>query len=74
MRYNFNEIGFSIEKTGKCPNCGKKAKRTKRFYQTINPFNKNAEGNIKTKAEIFNQLKIESDKWEKEHVYHAKCE
>lgn len=42
---------------------GKRRQETKVFMQTINPFNKNADGLVKTSAEIIDELRIERDKW-----------
>ena len=43
---------------------GKKRKRQKTFEQTINPFNKNPDGSVKTRADIIKELNSECRKWE----------
>lgn len=70
----FQEIGYTSSKSGKCPVCGKMARRNKYFYQTLNPFNKNAQGVPKTGGEIIAELRPKSEAWKKEPCYHAKCE
>lgn len=42
---------------------GKKRQQTKEFYQTISPFNRDAEGNQKTYAQIMVEIKAERDNW-----------
>jgi hypothetical protein len=42
---------------------GKKRQKTKKFYQTISPFNKNLNGEIKTIDEIYLELYAERDAW-----------
>lgn len=61
IRVNFNEI--SIRGTKKFYINDKIVTRTKKFYQTLNPFNKNKYGNPKTKEEILEALIIERDLW-----------
>ena len=36
----FEEVSIHRCKSGKCRTCGKRRKRTKKFFQTLNPFNK----------------------------------
>lgn len=74
MIVNFNEISLHSQKSGTCPMCRTPARRSKKFYQTLNPFNKNKNGFIKTREEILKELKEEINQWHKEPVYHAKCE
>lgn len=70
---HFEEVGFSSTKTGTCPACGKPARRTQRFYQTLNPWNTNAAGQPKTRQEIIDALRVEAEKWKQKPTYHAKC-
>lgn len=42
---------------------GKKRKRTRRFYQTRNPFNTNAQHVPKSREEILVELEAERDAW-----------
>lgn len=45
---------------------GKRRQQSREFYQTLNPFNKNAQGNPKTRKEILAELIAERDAWIKE--------
>lgn len=53
--YRFQEVKRSKTVKFKCP-CGKRFQRTVSATQTINPFNKNADGLVKTYTEIWKEL------------------
>lgn len=42
---------------------GKKHQTTKQFWQTINPFNKTADGRVKGYTDILHELVAERDAW-----------
>ena len=69
----FAEVKLTSVKKGKCIYCGRNCTMTKKFYQTINPFNKNKDGEMKTAKEITDELIAESVEWRKEDMYHKKC-
>ncbi|WP_216674650.1 hypothetical protein, partial [Enterobacter hormaechei] len=52
----FDEVSTFAEKSGKCDVCGKACKRREKFYQTLNPFNKNPDGSVKTHQEIRKEI------------------
>ena len=52
MTINFQEIKRKIVKRGKCIKCGKNCTRTIVENQTVNPFNKNKDGTIKSYNEV----------------------
>ncbi|GJK16229.1 hypothetical protein ACOY7H_20790 [Enterobacter roggenkampii] len=70
----FDEISTFAEKSGKCDVCGKACKRREKFYQTLNPFNKNADGSVKTYQEIRKEIELKATEWKLKPVRHAKCE
>ena len=45
---------------------GKKKTRTMKFCQTLNPFNKNADGSVKNRDQIMVEITKERDDWMKE--------
>lgn len=47
---------------------GKRRQETRKFSQTINPFNRNADGTIKTREEIMKELIAKRDAWLKEPI------
>ena len=66
-RIDFEEISLTGEKNIKCNGgCGRRLKRRKKFCQTINPFNLNAERQVKSKQEIYEELRLDLRIWETE--------
>jgi hypothetical protein len=70
----YDEVKLSGSKAGICPACGKRAQRSYTVSQTINPFNKNKEGQYKNYSEIMEENHKELRIWEEKPIYHAKCE
>lgn len=73
-RMTFNEVAVNPSKSGICPVCGKKATRSAKFFQTLNPFNTNDDGSVKTRAQIYDELAIKVAEWKTKPTFHAKCE
>lgn len=71
--YRFQPVQRRAVKNLPCPDCGKKVKRQTTFEQTINPFNKNAEGEPKSWQEIQAELKVQADAWRVEPVQCKAC-
>lgn len=74
MIVNFEKVSMTGFKAGGCQACGKRAARHKEFFQTINPFNKNTDGQVKDRSEINKELSEDIYEWSLQPVYHAKCE
>ena len=70
----FEEVKSYYEKRGACAGCGKQVVRKTSFSQTINPFNKAADGSPKTHRQILDELNEKGRLWKLEPIYHAKCE
>ena len=70
----FEKVGRKISKSGPCAKCGKRAKRTEEFFQTINPWNKNNDGMIKSRNEINDELRDNINAWVISPIYHQRCE
>jgi hypothetical protein len=70
--YSFQRVNLPAEQAGKCPVCAKRVVRRQTFWQTINPWNKNAEGQPKTYDEIRVDLRAERDAWVPDFT-HEKC-
>lgn len=51
-RYTFEEIVLKHIERFTCRSCGKPRRRTISYSQTVNPFNKNPDGSVKTRAEV----------------------
>jgi hypothetical protein len=60
----FNEVVVHGMKSIKCAGgCGRTLKRSRKFWQTLSPFNKNASGELKSRDGIFGELKAERNAW-----------
>ena len=61
MKFTFNEV--AIKATKRWKEDGKTRTKTRKFYQTLNPFNKNADGTVKTREQIMTEITAERDAW-----------
>lgn len=61
--YTFQRVTRPVSKTVPCRGCGKKLKRSTTLEQTINPFNKNEDGTVKTHRQILIELESEAEDW-----------
>lgn len=61
---HFPPVTRTAYRNVKCVVCGKRRKRQKTFEQTINPFNRNAAGQPKTRREIWKELDEQSRAWQ----------
>lgn len=57
MKMNFEKIELKQRVMVPCMKCKKKAQRVISDYQTINPFNKDSKGNLKTRDQIMSEVK-----------------
>lgn len=73
-RHTFDEVKLSVKATAPCGKCGKKCSRSKKFWQTLNPFNTNADGSIKTRDQIMVELQAQAAQYRTQTIYHEKCE
>lgn len=69
----YRDVKQYATKRGLC-GCGKTRERTKLFYQTLNPFNRNVAGNVKTAGEIRTELIDEIAAWRKEPITCRQCD
>jgi hypothetical protein len=61
--YNFEEVSIQHTKRWTDPVTGKKRQQTKKFYMTLNPFNKNEDGTVRTRQDIYRELAKQRDAW-----------
>lgn len=73
MRVTFEEVALRAAKSGLC-GCGKRRTRQQKFWQTLNPFNINENGESRSRAEIYDDLKLRVAAWKLEPITCAKCE
>lgn len=60
--YTFQEVRHTKTVRLKCP-CGKRFQRSYAATQTVNPFNKNTDGTVKTYSEILREVIAEANAW-----------
>lgn len=71
--YRFESIPRRATKALPCPVCGKKVRRQRTFTETANPFNRNADGVVKTRREIWDSLGAKAAEWQTEPETCAAC-
>jgi hypothetical protein len=59
----FERVPMTVSKTVKCASCGKRLRRQRTFEQTINPWNRNAQGLPRTYEEILAALREKAAGW-----------
>lgn len=74
MKHTFEKVVVRKRKTGTCVRCEKRRARTRAFFQTINPWNKNADGKAKSEYEILDELHAAASAWQKLPMVCASCE
>ncbi|MEU7338638.1 hypothetical protein [Streptomyces sp. NPDC007074] len=63
--YRFQEVPLYAKKSVTCAGgCGKTLRRQKKFAQTLNPFNKGADGRPKTTRQIHAELSEKAKQWQ----------
>jgi hypothetical protein len=73
MRITFDYVQLRDSKNCKCRACGKRLRLSKTFRQTLNPFNKNADGTLKDSTGIHGELKVEAAAWQKQREICKGC-
>lgn len=68
------QVSRHAEKTVKCAKCGKRLRRQRTFCQTINPWNKTADGRVKTRADIMRELTAQVEAWRVKPELCSRCE
>jgi len=59
----YEEVEAVREQRGKCPTCGKWVVRKHSVINTVNPFNKNADGYPKTHREVREAVEAKANEW-----------
>ena len=69
-RITFERVALRFSKSGRCPKCGKSIRRSITMDETLNPWNKNAHGLPKSRAEIYESLRVKGDAWKAQPAQH----
>ena len=60
----YERVTWQARKSVPCPECGKKIRRQRTFGQTLNPFNRDRDGFLKTRQQIRRELYAEAAVWQ----------
>lgn len=71
--YTFPVVHYRATKNLPCPGCGKKVRRQWTVEHTVNPYNRNPDGQPKTHEEVFEAARAEGRQWEQEPVTCSRC-
>ena len=74
MIHTYEQLQTAAVKSLPCPGCGRKVRRQRTFTQTLNPFNRNAAGDPKTRPEVYESLRAKAAAWRAEPVTCSRCE
>lgn len=74
MIITYEKVEFHAGKDGKCDVCGKHVVRRRTFWHTVNPWNTNEDGTMKTRDQILDDVIKEAVAWRKVPPVHARCE
>lgn len=72
MRYEFEKVQIYAKKSGKCL-CGKKRTRSEVLWMTVNPFNTNKDGSVKTREQVRADLEKEHKDWQAKPIRCSSC-
>jgi hypothetical protein len=73
-RIVFPEIVHRVSRSGKCRHCGKRRSRQEKLWSTVNPFNKNEDGSVKSEKDVRRALQTEAAAWYAAPFLCAKCD
>jgi len=59
----FGNVSTRRTRKGLCARCGRKCQVTREFSQTVNPFNRGADGGMKTRAAIMQENARDAAAW-----------
>jgi hypothetical protein len=71
--HKFPKVQCVAEKSAPCSGCGKRVRRQKTFWQTLNPLNTLPDGTVKDRTYILRELYDEANAWRKAPEQCAKC-
>jgi hypothetical protein len=66
--YRYDEISVPAVRNLKCAKCTKRFRRQHTFTATVNPFNKNPDGTVRTPREIRAVLSKQASEWSPRNV------
>jgi hypothetical protein len=70
---SFDTLSQTAVRTGSCGVCGLRGRQQRTFTMTENPWNKNPDGTVRTRREIYKALREQADEWERAPFVHPGC-
>lgn len=68
----FQAVALRVTKKGNCPVCGKAVQRSTKIENTVNPYNRNDAGEVKSFDEVRDDVHRKAIEWEPD-FRHQKC-
>lgn len=72
--HRYAQVSATGYRRGVCSICGKRGQRQTTVTNTVNPFNRNEDGSVRTHAEVWAAVAAKAKEWEAEPFVHASCE
>lgn len=66
--YRYPELSHPAARSLTCRKCNKRFRRQHTFTATVNPFNKNPDGTVRTPQEIRAVLRAQADEWSPDNL------
>lgn len=70
----FTAVRRTASRSGICPICGERGTRRTTFEHTINPWNTNPDGSVKTRHQVQADVDTLAKAWSAEPFVHARCQ
>ena len=67
----FEKVQARRSLLGKCDECGRYVQRRRTFEMTVNPFNRNEDGSVRTREEVKAAVVAEADAWQPDFTHEA---
>ena len=72
VTYTYDKIKHTERRNGTCPVCGKRVQRSTTFMETVNPYNRNEDGTVKSAQEVRESVRAKGKAWEPDFT-HENC-
>lgn len=60
---HYEPVETHRRRSGVCTVCGRATQRSRTFTMTVNPFNKNPDGTVRSRMEVRQAVEAEADAW-----------
>ncbi|MCA1570762.1 MAG: hypothetical protein LC798_10690 [Chloroflexi bacterium] len=73
QRIVFPVVRYRATKSLPCPVCGKKVRRRWTVEHTVNPYNRNADGTVRTPQQVQERARAVGQQWERRPEMCSRC-